>query len=93
MSLRMPNGFSTTSSVQDLGSGPADMPDRGGPKPNCQSTSSMVPLSRDAHPVAQFGAHPNQGTVQTNSSQVPLGQNATSPYEPISRTKPQTGGK
>jgi hypothetical protein len=71
------------------------MPDRGGPKPNAQITSSTVKLSRTENPVAAFGARPGMGTVQCESSKVKLSRTANSPYESsgMSATKPQLGFK
>ena len=93
--LHNPHSYQSTSTEQDLGKGPQDMPDRGGPKPNAQITSTQVNLGRKESPVAQFGAHPGQGQVQCDSSQAPLHRNATSPYDHINETKPQVpfGGK
>ncbi len=93
--LRDPRNVQSTSTRESLKHGPADMPDRGGSKPNVQTTSSQIPLSRNPMPVAAFTAHPNQGSVQSTGSQVNLNRSASMPYEPMSRTKPQTpfGGK
>lgn len=82
----------STSTKQSLSSGPADMPSGGGGKPNVQSTSSMIPLSRTPNPVAAFGAKPGMGEVQTSSTKCDLSRNATSPEsgKKISKTTPQT---
>lgn len=71
----------TTSTEQTLSKGPKDMPDRGGPKPTTQSTSSMCDMSRTAHPVAAFGAKPGMGTKQTSSTEASLSRTANSPYQ------------
>jgi hypothetical protein len=72
-----------------------DMPDRGGPKPNYITTSSQVNLTRKESPVAAFGARPGQGEIITTSTKSSLSRTATSPYDNINATKPQTsfGGK
>ncbi len=83
----------STSSKQKLASGPADMPNRGGEKPNLQSSSSMVSMSRTENPVAAFGAHPGMGQIECTSSKAGLSRTATSPYDnkKLSATTPQTG--
>ena len=93
--MAIPRFVQTTSTDKPLKKGPADMPDRGGPKPNAQVTSSQVTLDRKEHPVAAFGARPGMGTVQCESSKVKLARNTNSPYqsEGMSPTKPQLGFK
>ena len=93
--LRVPEGADSTSTRSDLGKGPQDMPDRGGPKPNAQVTSTQCELSRKESPVAQFGAHPGMGQVQSNSTQAPLSRSANSPYDSVNKTKPEVpfGGR
>jgi type V secretory pathway adhesin AidA len=85
----------TESSREKLGRKPADMPDRGGPKPNAQITASTVPLNRAENPVAAFGAKPGMGAVQCESSECDLSRTANSPYdkEQLSATKPQVSFK
>lgn len=85
----------TTSSQEKLGRAPADMPDRGGPKPNAQITSSQVKLGRTENPVAQFGAKPGMGTVQCESTKADLSRTANSPYDKdrFSATKEQVSFK
>lgn len=91
----MPDKIQSTSSKQNLSSGPKDMPNRGGSKPNLQSTSTTVNLSRTENPVAQFGANPGMGAVQSTSTKVDLSRKANSPYDSkgISKTTPQTDMK
>ena len=93
--MAIPKFVQTTSTDKPLKNGPADMPDRGGPKPNAQITSSQVKLSRKENFVAAFGARPGMGTVQCESTKVPLSRNSNSPYENkgMSATKPQLGFK
>ena len=93
--MAIPKFVQTTSTDKPLKKGPADMPDRGGPKPNAQITSSQVNLSRKENPVAAFGARPGMGTVQCESSKVKLNRNSNSPYQShgMSATKPQLGFK
>ncbi len=81
----------STSTKETLSSSPADMPNRGGSKPNLQSTSSTVSLSRTENPVAAFGASPGQGEVQCESTNVKLSRTANSPYDnkKLSATTPQ----
>jgi hypothetical protein len=89
MPLSYPPNHQTTSTKEKLSNTPKDMPDRGGPKPEYQTTSSQVPLSRTENPVAAFGAHPNQGSVQSTSTQASLSRSASAPYENLNATKPQ----
>ena len=92
--MAIPKFVQTTSTDKPLHKrAPADMPDRGGPKPNAQITSSQVNLSRKENPVAAFGARPGMGTVQCESTRAPLSRNSNSPYEKegMSATKPQLG--
>ena len=91
--MRYPQNFQTTSTHDKLGKGPQDMPDRGGPKVNFQSSSSMEKLSRTPNHVAAFGAKPGMGSIQTTSTQERLNRNATSPYDNISKTTPQLSAK
>ena len=93
--MAIPKFVQTTSTDKPLGKGPADMPDRGGPKPNAQITSSQVTLSRKENPVAAFGARPGMGTVQCESTRSPLSRTSNSPYEKegMSATKPQLSFK
>ncbi len=93
--MKYPPNHQSTSTKQPLKQGPADMPDRGGPKVNVQTTSSQVKMSRTANPVAAFGAKPGMGEVQCNSSKAGLSRTATSPYGPLGATSPQVsfGGK
>ena len=93
--MAIPKFVQTTSTDKPLKKGPADMPDRGGPKPNAQISSSQVTLSRKENFVAAFGARPGMGTVQCESSKVKLDRNSNSPYqsEGMSATKPQLGFK
>ena len=95
MAIKYPKGIQTTSTQQGIGPGPMDMPDRGGPKPNYQSSSTMIGLTRNPSPVAAFGARPSQGQVITTSEKASLSRSATSPYDNINATKPQTsfGGR
>lgn len=92
MALRFPKGAQTdNASKQNLGSGPEDMPNRGGRQGETQvSEASKVPLPRTESHVAQFGARPGMGTVQAdNASKANLSRRATSPYGNTSRTTPQ----
>jgi hypothetical protein len=93
--MAIPSFVKTTSTSKPLKKGPADMPDRGGEKPNAQITSSQVTLSRKENPVAAFGARPGMGTVQCESSKVKLSRTANSPYqhEGMSATMPQSSFK
>ena len=77
----MPPNIQSTSTKQSLSSGPADMPDRGGSKPDLQSSSTTVKLSRTENPVAQFGANSGQGEVQCEATKASLSRTATSPYD------------
>lgn len=87
----------STSTKENLSSGPADMPSRGGPKPSFMTTSTQVEMGREASPVAQFGGNPGQGKVLTNNTKADLSREANSPYEGkgISKTMPQVpfGGR
>lgn len=89
--------ISSTGTDVPLSKGPADMPDRGKTNPQIQSTSSSYPINRGQEcPVAAFGAHPNQGTIQSTGTDVPLTKKESSPYGDFSRTKEQFslgGGK
>ncbi len=89
--MAIPKFVQTTSTDKPLRKGPADMPDRGGPKPNAQITSSRVTLGRTENPVAAFGAKPGMGTVQCDSTKVKLNRTANSPYQKsgMSGTKEQ----
>ena len=93
--MAIPRFVQTTSTDKPLKKGPADMPDRGGPKPNFQTSSSQVNLSRTDNFVAAFGARPGMGTVQCESTKVNLQRNSNSPYEKhgMSETRPQLGFK
>ena len=93
--MAIPKFVKTTSTDKPLKKGPADMPDRGGPKPNAQISSSQVSLSRTDHPVAAFGARPGMGTVQCESSKVKLSRTSNSPYQSsgMSATQPQVSFK
>lgn len=93
--MAIPKFVQTTSSDKSLRNGPADMPDRGGPKPDAQTTSSRVDLNRTENPVAAFGSRPGMGTVQCESSRANLSRTANSPYQSsgMSATKPQLGFK
>lgn len=93
MPLKHPPNTQSTSTEQKLSNGPADMPDRGGPKPTTQSTSSSVPLSRAENPVANLENRPGMGERQTTSSAVKLTRDVKSPYLPVSEVKPKTPGK
>ena len=82
----------TIASREKLGRKPADMPDRGGPKPNAQIAASTVPLSRTENPVAARGDSRGPGTVQKDgSTHVDLSRTANCPYEKeqMSETKKQ----
>lgn len=87
--MKLPRNAQTTSTEQRLTEHPAGMARSGGGKPNCQTSSTQIPLNHTPHPVAAFGAKPGMGTVQTNSAQVNLSRAATSPYEKISDLRPQ----
>ena len=87
--MNYPRNAQTTSTQQGLGKGPKDMPDRGGPKVNPQTTSSRIPLGRKELPVAAFGAKPGQGQVQCGSSTAGLSKSVAAPYGEIAATKPQ----
>ncbi len=93
--MALPKFVQTTSTDKPLKKGPADMPDRGGPKPNAQISSSQVTLGRKEHPVAAFGNRPGMGEVQCESSKVKLARNSNSPYQSsgMNATKPQLGFK
>ena len=93
--MALPRFVESTSTDKPLRNGPRDMPDRGGPKPNAQISSSQISLSRKENPVAAFGAHPGMGTVQCESTKVKLSRTANSPYERkgMSATKPQVSFK
>jgi len=93
--MAIPKFVQTTSTDKPLRNGPADMPDRGGPKPNAQITSSRVDLSRKENPVAAFGSRPGMGTVQCESTRTNLQRTANSPYQSsgMSATKPQESFK
>ena len=72
----------TTSSEKKLGRKPADMPDRGGPKPNAQIAASTVPLRWTENPVAAWGDSKGPGTVQKDgSTHCDLSRTANCPYE------------
>lgn len=88
--LKDPPNAQVTSEKSPIRTGPADMPDRGGPKPNAQSTATAFPMSRTENSVAQFGARPNMGTVQSTSETVPLSRGAATPYDSVNKTKPQS---
>lgn len=87
--MKMPPNAQTTSTEQSLSSGPADMPDRGGSKPNAQTTSSQVTMGRQENPVAQLGARPGMGDVQSTSTKASLDRKSSNPYDKLSATKPQ----
>ena len=95
--MAIPKFVHTTSTDKPLKKGPADMPDRGGPKPNVQPpfSSSHVSLNRTDHFVAAFGNKPGMGEVQCESTKVKLARNSNSPYQSsgMSATKPQLGFK
>ena len=59
--MRYPPNFHSTSSKEKLKSGPNDMPDRGGRKPDAHITATHVALSRKENPVASYGAKPKHG--------------------------------
>lgn len=87
----------STATSKQLGKGPRDMPDRGGKTPAVQSTSTALPLTRKEHPVAHLETRASMGEVQqNNSTAAQLSRKASSPYDDINATKPQTpfgGGK
>lgn len=86
----------STAETVSLNKGPMDMPDRGKSNPQVQTNSTNFPLTRKESPVAQFGARPSQGTVQTTSESSPLKRNPGMPYDGFSKTKEQFpigGGK
>jgi hypothetical protein len=94
--MAIPKYVQTTSTDKPLKSGPKDMPDRGGrDKPNLQTTSSQVTMSRKENFVAAFGNRPGMGTEQCTSTKVTLHRNANSPYQNkgINATRPQLGFK
>ena len=93
--MAIPKFVQSTSTDKSLRKGPADMPDRGGPKPDAQITSSRVDLNRTEHPVAAFGNRPGMGTVQCESTRANLQRTSNSPYQSsgMSATKPQLGFK
>jgi hypothetical protein len=73
---------------QSLSTGPMDMPDRGGKRPNAQITSEMVKLSRTEIPVANFGNRPSMGQVQCTSEKVSLSRTSNDIYGQTSKTDP-----
>lgn len=82
------NAQTYTATKQGLKSSPNDMPAWNGHQGRVQaSEATHMPLSRTAHPVAQFGSHAGRGgTPQTiTSSQVPLSKSVNSPYGPESK--------
>ena len=93
--MKYPKGYETTSTQQSLNNKPQDMPDRGGPKPTHETTSTTVNLGRKESPVAAFGAKPKMGSFESTSSSAGLHRNATSPYDNIAKDVPQTsfGGR
>jgi hypothetical protein len=74
-----------------LNIGPCDKPDWRAKQGQEQVTSTRMPLGREAFPVAHFGAHPSKGnpTEQVTSTRMPLNKASSSPYDPVSKTKPE----
>jgi hypothetical protein len=90
--MALPRFVQTTSTDKPLKKGPADMPDRGGPKPDAQITSTQISMGRKDNFVAANGAHPGMGEVQCESTKVKLSRTPNSPYQSsgINATKPQS---
>ena len=80
---------------QKLGSGPQDMPDRGGRKPNLTNAgvSTTVPLGRGEHPVANLEVKAGMGRVQSTGTQCKLSRAVADPYGQINKTVPKIPGK
>lgn len=79
-----------------LKTGPSDKPDWRASQGQEQVTSTRMPLGRTPLPVAQFGAHAGGGLSgsgspkeQITSTRMTLGRNPSSPYDPVSKTKPE----
>lgn len=89
--MKAPRNYQSTSTSQKLGSGPQDMPDRGGGKTNYETTSTRVGLSRNANPVANLQTGAKQGSYDSTSSTAKLSRNTNPPpnYGEINKTTPQ----
>jgi hypothetical protein len=79
-----------------LKTGPADKPDWRARQGQEQVTSTRMQLGKTPLPVAQFGSHAGGGISgrgtpieQVTSTRMPLGKTPSSPYDPISKTKPE----
>ena len=87
--LKDPPNAQVTATKQSFRKGPEDMPKWGGRQGESQVTASQCTLSRKAEPVAAYGAHPAQGMEQVTATKCDLSRKANSPYDHISKTKPQ----
>jgi hypothetical protein len=64
------------------------MANDGGKKPNVQTTSTMVPMSRDAHPVANIENRAGMGKIQSTSTQCSLSRKESDPYDQFNKIDP-----
>lgn len=89
--MKRPQNVETTSTERALKTTPADKPTWKAGMGQEQITSTRMPLSHKATPVANLENKPGRhGTPQTTSTQLNLSRRANGPYDPVAKTTPET---